>query len=314
MSLVNSEIISADLVAVKAKREATYGVAQATTAADGVMLSNFSIKPIKVETADSNIVTGTTGNSPKHLKYVMAECSFDIELAASGVAKTPPALGIFLTACGFDQVISDTPAQVEYRLTDNLQTQDSVQFETFLADRNVQMLGCRGNCKITFMEDEVLKVNISLVGQYKEPTSGTFSRVDYAAFKRSLLVNPDNVTLCKIANKDVVLHKIEFDAGMKAERVPAVNQKLIAHTAQAPTCSSTIRLPKLASWNIENDVTSLAQSKVQWAIGTSPNAVEMDIYQQLVDMDITDDTPRKVNLTHHPVPEAATTGTVLRFK
>jgi len=315
MALVNSGIISKDLVAVKAIREDTYGVAQATTSTDGVMLSNFNIKHINAEFGDSDIVTGTTGNSLQHLKYVMAECSFDIELAASGVVKTPPALGIFLTACGWDQVVKDTPAQVEYVLTDNLQNQDSVQFETHLDDRVIQMLGCRGNSKIIMTEDERLLAQFTLIGIYTQPTTSSFARVDYSAYKRSMLVNPDNVKQCQIDTKDTVLHKLEFDCGMKAERIPAVNQNLVAHTDMAPTCSSSIRLPKLATWNIENDVTSGKTSLIQWVLGeTAGSIVEMDINQQLTGMEVTDETPRKANLTHNPIPDLSTTGTVIRFK
>ena len=119
MPFINDQIISADLVAVKAKLENMYGVAETLLDADGVMLSNFSLKHINATHEDSNIVTGTSGNSKKYLNFVMAEASFDIELGrAAGDAVAIPAIGQFLRVSGWDEYIEAD--HVRYQLASDV--------------------------------------------------------------------------------------------------------------------------------------------------------------------------------------------------
>lgn len=312
MALVNAPVISKDLVAAKAKLETTYGVAETLAAADGVMMSNFKVNHIKPNFVDTDIVTGASGNSLKYNKFSLSEVSFDIELGNASSGTTPPAVGQFLTCTGWDEIIEAD--HVAYQLTNDVGQQNSIHIEVAMDDRVITMLGCRGSSKIVWMEDERLVASFSLIGLYNEPVSSAFARVDYSAFNRSAVINPDNITLCQQNGLDLVTHKFEFDTGAKAERLPAFNQKLIVHTDMTPSASSSIRLPKLANWNLEKDVHEGAVGLVQLALTNPDGVVELDCYQQYTGIDITDDTPRKANLTHNPVPDATTTGTVIRFK
>ena len=314
MPFINDQIISADLVAVKAKLENMYGVAETLLDADGVMLSNFSLKHINATHEDSNIVTGTSGNSKKYLNFVMAEASFDIELGrAAGDAVAIPAIGQFLRVSGWDEYIEAD--HVRYQLASDVSLQDSLTFETQIDDRNILLKGVKGSSVIKYMEDKRIIVSFKVQCNYSEPTVGVFTRVDYSAFARSLLVNPDNVTLCTQKGSDVVTHSVEFDVNAKVERIPSVNQELVAHLELAPTLKSTIRMPKLAQWNIEQDITNEAEGWVKWSVGSAAGEiVEMDVYAQYLGLDLTDDTPRKANITHHPIPDATTSGAVIRFK
>lgn len=315
MPFINDEIISSDLVAVKAKIEDVYNVAEALLAADGVMLSNFKLTPIKATHEDSNIVSGTSGNTKKSLNYIMSEASFDIELgrAVGAVVTVPPAVGMFLRVCGWDEYIEVD--HVRYQLASDINLQDSLTFETQIDDRNIVLAGVRGDSTIKFTEDKRLMASFKVEANFSEPTQSVFSRVDYSAFARSLIVNPDNVTACTQKGSDVVTHSIEFSAGAKVERIPSVNQKMVSHTAISPSCKSTIRAPKLAQWNIEADVANETEDWIKFALGSAAGAiVEMDIYAQYLNADLTDDTPKKANITHHPIPDATTSGAVIRFK
>jgi hypothetical protein len=314
MPFVNDDIINADLVAAKAKIETTYGVAEALTGADGVMMSNFKLTPLKATHEDSNIVTGKSGNSKKFLKYILADLAFDIELGrVEGDATIPPAAGQFLRVAGWDEYIEVD--HVRYQLAANLSQQDSITFETQIDDRIYLMSGCRGTSMIKWTEDKRLMASFKLECQFVMPTTGAFAQVDYSKYARAMLINPDNIALCTQKAADVVTHSIEFDVAAKVERIASVNQSLIAHTGMTPSCKSTIRLPKLAQWNIEQDIANEAEDWIKVGLGTvAGRIIEMDIYSQYLNVDFTDDTPRKANITHHPIPDAATTGVVIRFK
>jgi len=314
MPFINDQIISADLVAVKAKLEATYGIPETLLTADGVMLSNFKLNHINATHEDSNVVTGTGGNSKKYLNYVMAEATFDIELGrATGSATAIPAVGSFLRVAGWDEFIESD--HIRYQMAADVALQDSLTFETQIDDRNILLKGVKGSSSVKYFEDKRIIVSFKVVCNYSEPTVGVFTRVDYSKFARSLLVNPDNVTLCTQKGSDVVTHSIEFDVGAKVERIPSVNQELVAHLELSPTLKSSIRMPKLAQWNIEQDITNEVEGWVKWSVGGAAGSiVEMDVYAQYLGLELTDDTPRKANITHHPIPDAATTGAVIRFK
>ena len=314
MAFINDQIISADLVAVKAKLESVYGVAETLDNADGVMLSNFKLNHINTSHEDSNIVTGTSGNSKKYLNYIMADATFDIEIGrAAGSATAIPAIGQFLRVAGWDEFIEAD--HIRYQMAKDVSQQDSLTFETQIDDRNILLKGIKGTSTIKLIEDKRIIVSFKVQCNYSTPTVGVFTRVDYSKFARSLLVNPNNIVSSTQKGSDVVTHSFEFDVGAKVERIPSVNQELVAHLELAPSLKTSIRMPKLAQWNIEKDIEDETEDWVKWVLGsTAGSIIEMDVYAQYIGLELTDETPRKANITHHPIPDATTTGAVIRFK
>ena len=84
-----------------AKVEATYGVDPIPTAqADALLMSNISVSPMEMNTAERNNIKAYMGNNPSVLAAIYATVGFDIEVAGSGTAGVAPAYDELLRGCG----------------------------------------------------------------------------------------------------------------------------------------------------------------------------------------------------------------------
>jgi hypothetical protein len=100
--------------AILAKVETTYGTdAAPVPATDAMLISNFSINPLKANYIDRNLARPFLGTSDRLISSTYIELSFDVEVAGSGTAGNAPAWGKLLRGCAFAEVIT-AGQRVEY--------------------------------------------------------------------------------------------------------------------------------------------------------------------------------------------------------
>lgn len=318
MPLINPDIIDAERVAAFAKLEAVQGVAETLSSSDGVLCSNFRQTPFVARYDDKRQVTGVPGNTPQSLLEKLVNLTFEVELgrAEGSDVITPPACGTFLRCGGFDEIIETD--SVDYWLTQDTRLQDSITFAYQFGGNYHLATGCKGSATIKIAEDMRLYAEVTLVGFYNAVTSQAFTLPDFTAYARSLHVNVDNVQSFTFGGDEIVLHSMDIGSGVTANRVPAANQKLIAHTGGvSPTASLVTRAPDVSAWNPFALAEAETINTSILTLGSAAGAiVEIECHHQVKEPSYTDDTPRKLNLALHPVPDTAngTTGTVIRFK
>ena len=94
---------------ILAKSETTYGTDSTPTgSADAVLVRNLEITPIQADVVSRDLVRPYYGNSDQLLANTRVECTFEVELAASGTAGTAPRYGSILKACGMAETIVAT--------------------------------------------------------------------------------------------------------------------------------------------------------------------------------------------------------------
>jgi hypothetical protein len=87
--------------AILAKIESTYGQDPTPTAgADALLMSNLTVSPMEMTTAERQNIKSYMGNNPNVLAAIYAKVSFDIEMAGSGTAGVAPAYDELFRACG----------------------------------------------------------------------------------------------------------------------------------------------------------------------------------------------------------------------
>jgi hypothetical protein len=88
--------------AILSKIETTYGVDPVPTGgADAILMSNFNVSPMEMNEVERQNVKSYIGNNPSVIGAVWSKVSFDVEMAGSGTAGTPPGYDELLRACAF---------------------------------------------------------------------------------------------------------------------------------------------------------------------------------------------------------------------
>lgn len=131
---------------ILAKLEPTYGTDSVPTGgADALLVSNQSINPLVASNVDRSILSGSLGGSEQLVGTNYVECSFDVEIAGSGTATTPPAWGKLLKACGFAETVQT--ASVDYLPITDISgvASTALTLYYYLDGQLHKLLGARGN-------------------------------------------------------------------------------------------------------------------------------------------------------------------------
>lgn len=133
---------------VLAKVETTAGTdAVPTGAADAVLVSNMSITPLDAKMIDRNNIRGYFGANDQLVGPASVKVSYEVELAGSGTAGTPPQWGDLLIGCAFAEGILATPTRVEYTpISTALKTLSKQYYDDGVQHK---VLGAMGDFSIT---------------------------------------------------------------------------------------------------------------------------------------------------------------------
>lgn len=131
--------------AVLVKLETAYGVDSIPTGgANAILISNLSINPLNAQNVDRDNVRPYLGGSEQLVGTASVTCSFDVELAGSGVVGTAPAWGPLARACAMQQTVD--VSRVEYK--PRTSAQESVTIYWYDDGVLHKLLGARGSMMI----------------------------------------------------------------------------------------------------------------------------------------------------------------------
>src|SRR5476649_872881 len=99
-SMKNSVVLAALQAAIGA-------AAVPTSAADAMLVSNISAKPVAADYVARDNIRPYFGNDQQLAAGCHAELDFEIEVAASGVVGTAPAWGRLLVPCYFSETVTE---------------------------------------------------------------------------------------------------------------------------------------------------------------------------------------------------------------
>ena len=175
-----------------AKIESTYGTDPVPTgAANAILVTNLTAKPLSPTVVKRNLVKGYLGASEQLLADVHSQISFDVEVAGSGTAGTAPAFGPLLRACGLSETIVNG-VSVTYKPI-------SASFESltlyYYADGILhKMLGCRGTVQFDFTVKKIPVMKFTFTALYSAPADATNATPTYTGFKSPKVVSDQNTT------------------------------------------------------------------------------------------------------------------------
>jgi len=166
-----------------AKSEAAYGTDPVPTgAANAILVRNMSVNPLESEFVGRDLIRPYFGSSEQLLVGSHVKIDFEIELAGSGTAGTPPAWAPVLKACGFTE--ADTASDDTYTPNSNstFVAGDSVTLYYNLDGVLHKITGARGDVSFELTAKQIPVMKFSFTGLYNAVTDAAAPTPTYTAF------------------------------------------------------------------------------------------------------------------------------------
>lgn len=257
------------------KLETTYGVDPTPTGANNyVEARNVAITPYEADVADRQLVRQSMGNTSKLITGRRVKLSFDVALAASGVAGTAPKIAPVLRACGWAENIT-AGVSVAYTLC-------SSGFESAAFSLNIdgvwhKGLGCRGTATPK-LDKGIPLLHVELTALYVAPTDSPAGSATRTGWPIEAPVNSRNTLVCKVNNVDSYYDKFSLAQNNQVvhDDFPG-GYEAISIKDRAPTSGISIIAPLLATLDpfaLADAATNIPIQVVHGA--TAGNKVQID--------------------------------------
>lgn len=231
-----------------AKIESSYGVDAAPVGAENAILArNVAVRPMEGQDVSRELVTPWFGAQPTIPAELHATLSFEVELAPSGTAGTPPLWGPLLRGCGCAQVVSGssvtyTPISTGF---------ESLTFHFFQDGTRYRLLGARGTASLRVSAQQIPVIAFQFTGLYEPVTDQANPTPTLSAWPAPQLATAVNTPLFTLAGTALVLREFEMDLGVAPELRDLIgaNARRIMITERSETIRATVEAVALATFN-----------------------------------------------------------------
>ena len=240
---------------IQVKKEATYGTDSTPAGTDALLVRNLEITPIEADVVSRDLIRNYLGNSPQLLANTRVSITFQVELAGSGAAGTPPRYGALLRACGLlEAIVAST--SVTY-------TPRSAGFESatiYFNNDGIRhiLTGCRGTFTINCEVGQIPALDFTMIGVYNAPTDTALPTTTYSQQASPLIFRQGNTSAFQFFSYAGCLQSVSFDMANETvyrELVGCTKEILI--TNRAPAGTVMIEAPTLAT----KDYFNIAQTE-----------------------------------------------------
>lgn len=233
-------------IALLAKTEVTYGTDAAPTgAANAILAVNPKIEPFVGEDVSRELTRPFMGNQGVLLVANHVRMTFEVEIAGSGTAGTPPKVGPILRACAMAEVIT-AATEVKYNPISKLQESASLYF--FLDGVKHALIGSRGTWTLAKQPSTIPRFVFTMTGLLGPIADAAMPVADTAGFIDPLPVNAANTTIA-LHGYTGPCEGLTLDIGNQIEPRMLINSESIQHVDRNVTGNIVLEAPALATKN-----------------------------------------------------------------
>jgi len=250
-----------------AKSEDTYGTSAAPAGTEAILVSNLEVEPLQMELKEREIITGVLGQRDNIVGQRLMSVSFNVELAGSGVAGTPPAWGPLIKACGFSETIS-AGTSVTYALVSSGFSSTTLDFR----NDGIKHLGvgARGSVSIEMPVGEPGQLAFEFMAIYGAPTAVSNPTPTYSNQVAPVAVNSDNTATVSVHGYSACMNAFNLElANEMVFRQLAGCSKQVLIPDRKPTGSITIELPALGTKDFFSIASAQTKGAIGWTHGTT---------------------------------------------
>lgn len=262
-------------VAVLAKIETTYGTdATPTGAANAVLVSEVSVKPMEMKTVDRALIRPFLGNSEQLPTEIYNGCEFSVELAGSGAAGTAPSIGPLLRACGFSET---TAAGVSVAYAPVSSGFESLTMYLNLDGVLHKSLGARGTVSFSLKNNERPMAKFVFTGLFVPIADAALPAVTLTSWKKPLPCNRSNTPTFTLHGYAAGLDDFQIDMANDVQYRSLIGgQEYVRIVDRKPKGSVVMEAVKVADKDWWTSIKSATTGAVAMVHGlTAGNIVEV---------------------------------------
>lgn len=286
------------------KAEGTYGIDSVPTgAANWFEARNVSLTSYEPETVERDVMQPWFGHTGKVIVGAWSKLSFDIAMAASGVAGTPPKWAPGILACGY--AVTNTPA------TSDVFNLVSAAFAGATAYMNIdgtlyKFVGCRGEVKGKINAKGIPILSFEFTAVYAAPAaSSMFTPITKTGWAAELGVNSVNTAKLTLNSVDLAFSTFEWATGNQIGKINLPGPQIeVAITDRKPSASLTVLAPAIGVFDpyaLANAATNVALTNTHGTVAGAKVKTDMKVVITNVSEDRIDEM-LAYKLTLEPTP------------
>ena len=233
---------------ILAKVEANYGTDVNPTANDAMRISNLSVTPLAARTVEREFYRQHLGSVAQLVVGQSVELSFDVELAGSGSAVTPPPYADLLKACALGETIKTTnnAESVSYKPVSS--GFKSVTIYYYADGTKHAVTGARGNLSANLSPGSVPTLTFTMTGRYTPPTDENNPVASYTRFKNPVPISKESVVMT-LHGHAVNVHSFDIDLGTQTSHQDIIGRDEVLITDRGVSGNVTIDLTSVNTKN-----------------------------------------------------------------
>ncbi len=220
---------------ILAKPETTRGIDAAPTGANAIIVANANLTPIEGDEVEHNYIKPFFGNSGSAQATAYNKVSFDVELAGSGAAGTPPGWSALMRACACAVTIVAGTSVTYSPISESL---ESLTIYANIDGTNHIMRDVKGNVKVTADAKGLPKLNFEFTGLFTPLAATTLPAATYSNFLDAIPVNKTNTQL-SLLGIACAASAFSFDMGLSVVKRDLTNVDSVEITDRKSTASVT---------------------------------------------------------------------------
>jgi hypothetical protein len=194
-----------------AKIEDEYGSDSTPTgAANAILVRNLEVVPLQSDIVQRELIRPYLGNYEQLLANTRVQVTFEVELAGSGTAGTPPAYGPILRSCALSEIVSASTS-VTYQPESELSGFESTTLYFFIDGIRHIITGARGTFTLNGTVGAIPTIQFTMTGIFNTPTDEALAVPTYANQATPLIFKNGNTTSFSAFSYSGALQSIDFN-------------------------------------------------------------------------------------------------------
>lgn len=233
-------------LALLAKNETVYSTdAVPTGAANAILARNVVVTPMEAQTEERGHMQPYLGHSGEVMVAFWGKIEFEVEIAGSGVAGTPPKVSPLLRGCSLAELIT---AGVSVAYSPVSSGFESVSLYFYLDGVLHKFTGSRGTQASNIVARTIPQFKFSYTGLFQPVTDAALPTAVYTGYTKPLAVNKANTTFT-IHGYNPVCQAVSLDMANDVQYRNLINYEGVDNIDRAPVGEMTIESTLMATKN-----------------------------------------------------------------
>lgn len=229
---------------ILSKIEGVYGTDPVPVAAtDAMRVRNWSFDELKLNYDARALVQPFFGNDGQAVAGKFSQCSFDVEIAGSGVAGTAPKYGVLMKASAMSETVNAGVSVVYAPISTGEQ---SCTFYFYMDGQIYKMVGSRGTWVAKLEAGKIPVFSFTFVGLYSPVTDGAIVAPTLSTIA-PLVVNLANTTPFTLHGYAAAFSSLSVDLGNQVKYRNLPNSEYVVFMDRAAKGSAMFEKPLIGT-------------------------------------------------------------------